>query len=137
MEHTVKTRPDEDILEEIREFVRGYDPLKRDRAHFECSSVNGHVVLQGHTRTTKSRRVLVDNVPDLAGVISVDASQLYDDESLRFDIGKVLPRGTFVRVNYGTVVITGTLPKGVEAQAVVEAVKAVPGVRPQVVTEFI
>lgn len=138
METTVKTRPDEDILEDIREFIRGYDPLKRDRDHLQYTSDKGHVVLIGHTRTTKSRRVLVDNVPDIPGVVSVDSAHLYDDESLRFEVGKVLPRGTFVRVNYGTVVITGTLPKGVEEKAVIEAVKAVPGVRAdKVVTEFI
>lgn len=133
-----KIRPDEDILEDIREFVRGYDPLKRDREHFECTSVNGHVSLKGHTRSAKSRRVLVDNVPDVPGVVSMDASQLYDDETLRFDVGKVLPHGTFVRVNYGSVVITGTLPAGTDAHAVIEAVKSVEGVRAdRVETEFI
>lgn len=133
-----KIRPDEDILEDIREFVRGYDPLKRDREYFEYISENGYVTLIGHTRSTKARRVLVDNVPDIEGVLSVDASQLYDDETLRLDIGKVLPIGTFIRVNYGSVVITGSLPEDVDAGALVENVQAVPGVRPdRVETEFI
>lgn len=134
---TAKIQPDEDILEDIREFIRGYDPLKRDREHFDYTSVNGHVTLVGHTRSAKSRRVLVDNVPDVPGVMTMDASQLYDDETLRFDVGKVLPHGTFIRVNFGSVVITGTLPSGADANAVVEAVKAIEGVRPdRVETEF-
>ncbi|NJL95823.1 MAG: BON domain-containing protein [Anaerolineae bacterium] len=137
MDATKVQRPDVDIAADIRRLERSFDPLKQARGHVSTLVQDGHVVLSGHVRSTLARRVLVDNVPDIPGVLSMDASALFDDETLRLKLGHVLPRGVFVRVNYGTVVLTGHLPDSVVLGDLIAKVGAVPGVRPDgVVTEF-
>lgn len=127
---TVVQRPDSDIEEDIRIFARSYDPLKQARGHFDFSSKNGHVTLRGNVRTMQARRVLVDNVPDIPGVVSMDARGLYDDETLRIELGKVLPPGVLVRINYGSVVISVTPDQEKkQAAALLKKAQKVGGVR--------
>lgn len=132
MATAVHVRPASDIEEDIREFIRTYDPLKQSRAHFSFEARDGHVILKGHVKSAQARRVLVDNVPDIKGVVSMDASQLYDDETLRLEIGKVVPPGVLARVNYGSVVLQPLIE--VDKEQVIEAVKRVPGVLPDKIT---
>lgn len=134
----VVMRPDIDIEEDIREFIRTYDPLKQARGHFDYTVQDGHVTVTGHVRSVQARRVLLDNVPDIGGVVSMDDSQFFDDETIRLHVGKALPRGTFVRVNYGSVVITGMIPDGTDAATIIEKVKEIEGVRPdRIATDFL
>lgn len=126
-EQAVK-RPDIDIAEDIRDFLRSYDPLKQARGHFSFLVEDGHVILTGNVRSMQARRVLVDNVPDIPGVVSMDEGGLFDDETIRLELGKAVPRGVLVRVNYGSVVVSFPQPLPNEAE-IVEKVKAIPGVR--------
>jgi len=123
------SRSDLDIAEDIHKFIRTYAPLVQARPFIEAEVHEGRVTLRGHTRSPQARRVLVDNVPDIAGVVALDASQLYDDETLRLELGKVLPRGVRVRVNFGGVAVGGVLPAGTTAEDISAAIKRVPGVR--------
>jgi len=134
MATSTQTRPASDIEEDIRELIRSYDPLKQARPFLEFYAQDGKVTLTGHVRSMQARRVFVDNVPDIPGVTGTDASHLYDDETLRLELGKVLPRGVRVVVNYGMVTIAGKLPPGTTAEQIIEAVKGVPGVRADRVT---
>ena len=122
-------RPASDIEEDIRELIRSYDPLKQARPFIDFHAKDGKVTLIGHVRSVQARRVFVDNVPDIPGVKKVDGKKLYDDESLRLELGTVLPRGVWVRVNFGAVAISGSLPSGTSAKEIIKAVKGVPGVR--------
>ena len=128
MEETVVQRPDIDIEEDLREFARSYDPLKQARGHFECIVKDGHVTLTGNVRTMQARRVLVDNVPDIEGVVSMDESAFFDDETLRIELGKVLPQGVYVRLNYGSVVVTFTEERK-DSEKVLDKIKKIPGIR--------
>jgi osmotically-inducible protein OsmY len=126
---TIEKRSDLDIQEDIEALVRGFAPLKASRGYFSAQSVNGKVILKGNVRNPQARRVLLDNVPHIPGVALCDASELYDDEMIRFAVGQLLPPGISSNVHYGSVALVGKLPDGVSADAVVEAVSAVKGVR--------
>ena len=129
MEATAIKRPAADIEEDIREFIRSYDPLKQAKHHFSyMADDNGKVTLSGHVRSVQAHRVLVDNVPDIEGVTSVHASALFDDETLRLEVGKLLPRGVMAKVNYGHVTLYGMMPEDVSPDGVIRTVKAHPGV---------
>lgn len=122
-------RPDVDIEEEITQIVRSYSPLKASRSYFTYQSVNGRVVLVGNVRNPQARRVLLENIPRIQGVESVDASRLYDDEMIRFAVGQLLPPGVVASVHYGAVALTGRLPQDASADTIVQAVEQVAGVR--------
>lgn len=125
-----ETRPDIDIAEDIRSFLRDFDPVKQSRQFFAADVSNGVVTLVGNVRARVARRVLVDYIAEeIDGVQKVIADELYDDEHLRLTLGHVLPRGVQVHVNYGSVVVSGTLPAGIEPDDIVEKVKSVSGVR--------
>jgi osmotically-inducible protein OsmY len=129
MDTKTQLRPDIDIEEDIREFIRGYPPLRQATPHLEFHSKEGVVTLSSHVRSVQAKRVLIDNVPDIAGVTQVDSTRLYDDESIRLDLGRVLPRGVMVRVNFGHITVYGELPANEDADVIVAHIKAVPGVR--------
>jgi osmotically-inducible protein OsmY len=129
MATATNNRPASDIEEDIRDLIRSYDPLKQARPFLDFHVEDGKVTLSGHVRSMQARRVFVDNVPDIPGVKKMDDKKLYDDETLRLDIGKVLPRGVRVRVNYGAVTIAGQLPADASAEDIIRAVKGVLGVR--------
>ncbi len=126
---TTERRPDVDIEEEIELLCRSFAPLKASRGYFKATSVDGHVKVHGNVRNPQARRVLLDNIPHIRGVVDCAGSDLYDDEMIRFSVGQLLPPGVLASVHYGAVALTGTLPEGASADAIVEAVKAVPGVR--------
>lgn len=128
-------RPDVDIEEEIELLTRSFAPLKASRGYFTAKCVNGKVTVKGNVRTPQARRVLLDNIPHIRGVVECDGSELYDDEMIRFAVGQLLPPGVAASVHYGAVALTGHLPDGASADAITEAIKAVHGVQ-RVATDF-
>ena len=128
MESTER-RPDEDIEEEIELLIRSFAPLKASRNYFRFKSTNGHVTVEGNIRSPQARRVLLDNLPHIRGVIGVDSTKLYDDEMVRVAVGQLLPPGVLATVHYGAVALTGDLPDGASADAIIEAVRQLSGVR--------
>ncbi|MBX3062597.1 MAG: BON domain-containing protein [Anaerolineae bacterium] len=128
-------RPDVDIEDDIRQLIRSFAPLKASRDYFDFRSQNGVVKLWGNVRTTQARRVLLDNVPRVSGVMNCVADDLCADEDLRFEVAQLLPPGVFANVHYGTVTISGKLPEGASVEAISDAVRHVSGVR-RVVTDL-
>ncbi len=122
-------RPDVDIEEEIELLIRSFAPLKASRKYFTFKSTDGNVVVEGNVRNPQARRVLLDNIPHIRGVVSCDSSRLYDDEMVRVAVGLLLPPGVLASVHYGAVALTGKLPDGASADAIMKAVAEVPGVR--------
>ena len=122
-------RPDEDIEEEIELLIRSFSPLKTSRGYFSYKSVDGHVTVNGNVRSPQARRVLVDNIPHIRGVVSCDSTKLVDDEMVRIAVGELLPPGVLASVHYGAVGLTGNLPEGASADTIAEAVSKLPGVR--------
>ena len=124
-----KIRSDEGIIEDIRALIRSYDPLKASREAFDFSVMNGVVRLEGHVQNKRSYRVLMDNVPDIKGVQAVDDSNLYDDETLMYNVGQLLPRGIRVRVDHGDVTLIGKAQDAeVDIQDLMMDIAEVPGV---------
>jgi osmotically-inducible protein OsmY len=129
-------RPDEDIEEEIGHLIRSFATLKASRPYFTYHSERGQVTLKGNVRSAQARAVLIDNIPRLRGVVGCDATALYEDEALRFEVAQLIPPGLFANVHYGVVGLTGQLPTGASAEAIINAINQVSGVR-RVTTDFI
>lgn len=132
---TTITRPDEDILADIHTLFSTYPPLQHDRhaVHIEVS--RGVVTLKGYIKASPTYRYLQAHLPNVAGVRYIDADRLYDDEAIRRQVGKVLPLGVQVRMEYGTAILTGRLSEGVTAEEVVQRVASIEGVA-RVITAF-
>jgi osmotically-inducible protein OsmY len=118
-----------DIEEDVDELVSSFAPLKASRPHFDIRIEDGIVKLEGNVRSPQARLVLLNNIPRIPGVLGMDPSQLYDDETIRFAVGQVLPPGLFASVQFGVVALTGKLPAGVSSDAIVSAIQSIPGVR--------
>lgn len=132
MVHTnlVVSRPDIDIQAEIERKMLNYPPLTKDRHNVRIQVNDGVVKLYGHVQTPNTRHFFVNAVPTVEGVVAVDSSELYDDESLRLEVGRLLPVGVNVgRSQYGNIVLVGRLPDGVSLADVETKVREVPGVR--------
>src|SRR4051794_17495355 len=129
-------RPDIDIEEEIEQLTRSFAPLKASRGYFTTRSQNGRVKVTGNIRNPQARRVLMDNIPQIRGVVDCDGSELYDDEMIRFAVGQLLPPGVMASVHYGAVALTGHLPDGASVTEITSAIAAVKGVR-RVANDFV
>ena len=125
----VSSRPDADIVADIEHSITQYPPMMHDRHHVSYTVENGHVTLRGYTRTSITRRYLVETVKGLPGVVAVNADHLYGDEVTRIEIGQVLPHGVYGNVVYGVAILTGQLPEGTTAESLIQTVQALPGVR--------
>jgi len=122
-------RADVDIAEDIAGVIRSYPPLRASRPFVNYSVSNGQVMLGGNVRSPQARHYLIDHAPRLPGVTTVNADNLRDDEMLLVAIGERLPNGIYATALDGAVALTGTLPRNLSAQALVDLVKALPGVR--------
>lgn len=129
-------RPDIDIQADIERNMLNYPPLAKDRHSVRIQVNDGIVKLIGHVQTPNTRQFFLNAVPTVEGVVSVDGSDLFDDESIRLEVGRLLPVGLNVgRSQYGNVVLVGRLPDGANADEVKAKVRQVPGVR-QVIAAF-
>lgn len=128
-EMTQVTRPAEDIAEDITALVRRFSPLWQSRHWFTYTVQDGVVTVQGNIKSSVGHRVLLDNVPHIPGVVRLDSSGLFNDEDLRLQIGRVMPAGVLVNVNFGRVVISGRLPNGQSADALIARIEQLDGVR--------
>jgi osmotically-inducible protein OsmY len=129
-------RPDIDIQADIERRMLNYPPLAKDRHSIRVQVNDSVVKLSGHVQTPNTRRFFLNAVPTVDGVVAVDANELYDDESIRLEVGRVLPVGLKVgRCQYGNVVLVGRLPEGVNLADLEAKIREVPGVR-QIITDF-
>jgi osmotically-inducible protein OsmY len=122
-------RADVDILEAIDDLICDYPPLVLDRHHFHIAVEHGKVTVSGHTRTTITRRALIERLAEVAGVVTVNADAFYSDTDLRLQVSHLLPIGVLANVSYGVVILTGLLPIGATETALVAAIEDMAGVR--------
>ena len=125
---TAIPRTDEDILESIHDLVRSYKPLVISRSYFHYRVQTGVVTVWGNIKSRSAYQMFVKNLPDIEGVIAVDTAKLHDDETLRLEIGKLLPVGVRIRVNHGQVTLTGQLPDDTSADDIKGQLVSIPGV---------
>jgi len=132
---TVSTpRPDIDIRQDVYNLIQHYPPLAADQHQIHVLVTDGVVTVAGHVKSQPSRRYLLDAIPKVAGVKTVNGAALYDEDALRREIGKVTPTGVQVNVRYGSVILTGTLPPDMTEDLFAQ-LTAIPGVE-KVVTKF-
>jgi osmotically-inducible protein OsmY len=132
---TQTRRPDIDIESDIHDLIAHYPPLQADRHHFGVSVSDGVVALTGHVKSLISRRYLVDRAAEVNGVRAVNGEGLFTEEEIRLEAGQHIPSGVIANLAYGAVILTGKLPDGAEAEAVVSQLAQIPGVE-QVITKF-
>ncbi len=136
MEKTITIeKTDEDILHDLNRLVRSYKPIIMSRGRFQYSVRNGVVTLTGNINTKLNRVLFLDELAQLDGVVALNDTHLYDDDTLRITIGKLLPEGVRVRCDHGAVKLIGRLPQDVSAEELQGRVAEVPGVR-AVTTHF-
>jgi len=90
---------------------------------------NGVVTVSGHTRTSITRTYLVDALKQMPGIVSLHIDNLYSDDQIRLEVGKVIPVGVYSNVKHGVVILSGQLPTGKTIEEVIAAVEQVKGVR--------
>jgi osmotically-inducible protein OsmY len=126
---TTVARPDVDIEDDIHRLIGTFAPLKASRSYFDVKSEDGKIILRGNVRSPQAKRVLLDNVPRVAGVASYDANDLFDDEEVKFSVAQLLPPGVFANVHYGAVTLTGSMPEGASADTISSEIGRISGVR--------
>jgi osmotically-inducible protein OsmY len=122
-------RTDLDIEADIEHVLAHYPPLTHDRPYLEVTVQNGVVTVNGSTRTGITRRYLVDALRRIPDVARVEANGLFSDDTIRLEVGRLIPPGVIANVMHGTVILTGSLPGEVNAMELIAAVDNVPGVR--------
>jgi osmotically-inducible protein OsmY len=122
-------RTDLDIDDDIERIIAHYPPLTQDRHNIDVIVQNGVVTLTGHTRTGITRRYLIEAVNNVPDVVRVEADNLHSDGVIRLEIARLIPVGVIANLLYGTVILTGRLPEGVNEEELITAVDNVPGVR--------
>lgn len=123
------TRADVDIEADIDDILHHYPPLVNDRHYLSIDVDGGSITVKGHTRTDITRKYLVDALGKVDGAAGVNADGLFSDAEIRLDVGRLIPVGVYANVEYGVVVLTGSLPENVSEADLVAAVSGVPGVR--------
>ncbi|MCS7071953.1 MAG: BON domain-containing protein [Anaerolinea sp.] len=117
-------RIDSDIVEDIHTIIVKYPPTNNDRHHIHVRVEDGVAYLSGHVQTPIHRRYLQEKVALVNGVREVNVTELHDDETIRLEVGAVVPEGTQVNVRYGVVLLSGAPID----EAVAERVASMPGV---------
>lgn len=123
------------IEEDIHDLMLSYTPVKHDRHQLHVSVNDGNVSVKGYVKGRPAYTFLVEQLPKVKGVKTVDISELYYDENIRIQTGHVIPPGVLVAVEYGAVILSGKLAPGLTVEEVVKRVAQVPGVR-RVLTSF-
>jgi osmotically-inducible protein OsmY len=132
---TATTRPDIDIHDDVNDIIARYPPLAADRHQLRILVTDGVVHLAGHVKSQPSRRYLVDSIPQIDGVQGVNDRALYDEDTIRIEVGQVIPVGILATMRYGTVILSGKLPDGVTVDDLVSRLAQIPGVE-RVATNF-
>jgi hypothetical protein len=128
-------RPDIDIEADIRDLIIHYPPAAHDRNRFDVSVNAGNVTLKGYVQSPVTHHYLLENVPSVAGVTAVSADEFCDDETIRIEVGQLVPPGVQVNIDYGRVILTGKLPPGMKEIDVVRQLASVHGIW-KIITAF-
>jgi len=119
---------DIDIEAAINHAMRAHAPFSHDRHRVNINVNDGVVHLSGYVKSAPTYRYALEHIDDVAGVREVIVEDFHNDEEIRLDVGKVVPTGVFVTLEYGAVILSGNLPDGEDVEALVRKVGLVPGV---------
>lgn len=122
-------REDGAIYEAILGLIAHYPPLQAEHGHLHVSVTGGIAILSGTLRGKITRRYLIEQVSRLEGVAAVDAQGLYDDETIRLEVGGLLSEGMIANVNSGVVSLSGEVPDAAAFDALAPQIALIPGVK--------
>lgn len=129
----IAVRSDLDIEADIQHLFAHYPPLAHDRHRIKVNVQEGVVTLVGYVKAPVSRHYALKNIPNVDGVKALKADNFYDDEMIRLEAGRKVPSGVQVIVEYGAIILAGSLPTGTTADVLVQVMSKVPGVHKVVV----
>jgi osmotically-inducible protein OsmY len=124
----VNQRQDHLIINDIKRIIFSYPPANNDRNHIMFHVVDGVVHLSGYVRTEPTATYLVHRIGQIEGILGLVTDHLYTDEGLRLEIGRLVPFGVQVRVEYGNVILAGYPVDEIDIEQVLAKVSQVPGV---------
>jgi osmotically-inducible protein OsmY len=133
---SIVARPDEDIEEDIHRELSGYPPLRNDRHRVHIDVREGVVTIKGYVKVRMTADYILTRIANVRGVRAVRASELYHDDTIRLDAGRMIPPGVFVNVEYGAVILSGRLPQdaggpvesGANMEMIVRRIASISGV---------
>jgi hypothetical protein len=127
MQTEIQTRLDADIEDDILVSLRRFGPLIAARRFFKIQSIRGQVTVTGNSGSPQAKHVLRDYIEKIRGVLNIDMSDLHDDETIRLNIGAVVPEGILVNVQFGSVVLISKSQKA--APEILDKVRSIAGIR--------
>ncbi len=130
-----KQRPDADIRADIHHMEISYPPLVNDRHQVNFEVEKGAVTVTGYVKGPPTYAYVIKQLNAIPGIKSLDHAQFYCDSDLRLDVGKAVPAGVIVMLEYGTVVLSGHAPTETSVESIVRQVGLIDGVR-RVITNF-
>lgn len=125
----INQRDDQLISDDIRRIIINYAPTANDRFHIMFHVKDGVIELSGYVRTRPTAAYLIDRVRQIEGVLGLETDHFYSDEGLRLEIGRIIPSGVQVRVEYGTVILAGRPIDDVDSEIILQSVSQVAGVQ--------
>lgn len=132
---TALVRSNDAIESDILHIMRSFPPLTNDRHRIKIEVQDGAVTVSGYVKSKPTYLYLLNKLVHIPGVKSIQADELHDDGTIRLDVGHVVPAGIQVVVEYGAVILAGSLPDGMTVDELVRDVALVPGVH-RVLTAF-
>ncbi|MCU0499300.1 MAG: hypothetical protein MUF87_18255 [Anaerolineae bacterium] len=124
----ITQRPDVDIHHDIHNLIVHYPPAAHDHRALHIEVKAGAVKLSGVFKARVTQTYILDKLPNIAGIQSLDITQLYNDDDLRLEVAKVVPFGVYVNLEYGQVKLTGKHPTDLSLETLVSRISAIPGV---------
>jgi osmotically-inducible protein OsmY len=127
-------RDDEELQQEATDTIYDYAPLRVDMPGFRAHAIDGVIWLRGHVASDLNRRLIADQLVNLAGLAEVH-NDLIADTDLAAAVSMALARdprtsaehiGVYPRL--GTVYLRGAVHSSVARQAAQQVASAVPGV---------
>lgn len=126
---------DIDIEANIYHTMAEYPPFMHDRHRVDFSIKDGVVTVSGYVKSNVTYVYVINRLQDIAGVRQVIAGDFYNDDELRRDVGRVVPPGVMVTMEYGAAILSGQLPEGTGVEDLVKSVGLIPGIH-RVITSF-
>jgi hypothetical protein len=127
-EEITLARHDLDIRADINRLMIRYPPLSHDRDQIEIDVQDGVVTLRGYVRSRPTYEYLLNHIPAIRGVKTVDHDEFFCDEVLRLQLGRLVPYGVIVNLDYGTAILTGKRPEDISIEKLVKQIAQIRGV---------
>jgi osmotically-inducible protein OsmY len=127
-------RDDEELQQEASDAIYDYVPLRVEMPGFQVHAIDGVIWLRGHVANDLNRRLIADQLVNLAGLAEVH-NELIADSDLAAAVSMALardPRTSAERIGVyprlGTVYLRGAVHSPAARQAAQQVASAVPGV---------